>query len=151
MSTLSLLGRPEMALPGFGWSSATPKPEKGSGLLARESATAARKAKELEVGKAVKARDGGRCRWPEAHKCRGGLEAAHIIDKSLGGETSTSNEIALCAWIHRRGPQSIHGKQLLVTTDSPRGANGPCSFWQKDERGWFMVARETSCGVVEKD
>ena len=91
---------------------AYPKPQKGSRLLEREREKSAAKAHTLAVGKAVKARD-GHCRWPEDHKCRGGLEAAHIDDKKMGGDhgllTNTANEVTLCAWIHRRGPESLHG------------------------------------------
>lgn len=140
------------------WTEAHFKRERGAAILAREQADADRIAKERKVAKLVKDRD-GRCRWPEAHKCRGGaLEAAHIADKSLRGETSTANEITLCPWIHRRGPQSIHGKQLKVEVDTPRGADGPVSFWRQsgeyDALGqpiYYLVARETSCGVVERD
>jgi hypothetical protein len=110
---------------------APPKPQRGAGILAREDADKRREQHEREVAKAVKRRD-GRCRWPEAHTCRGELEAAHIVDKSLGGETSTENELTICAWLHRRGPESIHGKQLKVEKETARGANGPLSFWRQD-------------------
>jgi hypothetical protein len=106
----------------------------------------------------VRARD-VRCRWPEAHVCRGGaLESAHIRDKSLRGETSTANEVLLCPWIHRRGPESIHGKQLKIEAETPYGANGPLSFHRQtgevDALGqpiYYCVARERSVGVIEKD
>lgn len=135
------------------------KPKRGAAILEREKADTARKAKEAEVAKLVKARDGFKCRWPEAHKCRGGaLEAAHIRDKSLVGPTETANEVALCPWIHRRGPESIHGKELKIECESPRGADGPLSFWRQtgdyDDLGqpiYHMVARERAPGVIEKD
>lgn len=134
------------------------KPEKGSVILAREKDDAERLKQEREVAAEVKRRD-GRCRWPEAHKCRGGaLEAAHIVDKSLVGATSTENEITLCPWIHRRGPESIHGKQLKVEKETPAGANGPCSFWRQtgefDALGqpiYYLVARERAIGILERD
>lgn len=129
------------------------KPQRGSAILARDKADAERKQHEREVADAVKKRDGYKCRWPEAHKCRGGvLEAAHLRDKGMGGDhgirTFTANEITFCPWIHRRGPESIHGKQLKVEPETAgAGANGPCSFWKKDDAGeWFMVARELHIG-----
>lgn len=128
-----------------------PKPKRGDGILAREKADKERIANERLVAKAVKARDEFKCRWPEVHKCRGGLEAAHIRDKSLCGPTETENEIALCAWIHRRGPESIHGKELRIICETERGADGPVSFWRFDGFGWYMVARETQRGIVERD
>ena len=57
------------------------KPTRGAAVLAKEKADAKAKDVELEVKAAVKARDKG-CRWPERHKCRKGLEAAHIQDAS---------------------------------------------------------------------
>lgn len=135
-----------------------PKPARGSAILAREKADTERKAHEAEIAKQVKARD-GKCRWPEAHKCRGGLEAAHIVDKSRGGETSRGNEFAVCRWIHRSGPESIHGKQLKVEKETPAGADGALSFWRQtgeyDALGqpiYAMVARELHRGwPYEKD
>lgn len=106
---------------------------------------------ERKVKAAVRKRD-GRCRWPEKHKCRCGLEAAHIRDASLGGELSTENLVLLCGFLHRRGPESIHQKQLRIDPETERGADGALSFWRKGEDGvFYLVARETSPGVVERD
>lgn len=135
------------------------KPKRGSASLAREQADAQREANRKAVAKQVKQRDSYRCRWPEAHKCRGGpLEAAHIKDLSLRGVTVATNEITFCPWIHRRGPESIHGKELKVEPETSAGANGPCSFWRQtgeyDALGqpvYYLVARERAIGVVEKD
>lgn len=135
------------------------RPVRGAAVLAREKDDAERIAHERQVASDVKKRDGFKCRWPEVHKCRGGaLEAAHIVDKSLIGATSMENEIAVCPWIHRRGPESIHGKQLKVEKETERGANGPLSFWRQsgdfDVLGqpiYYCVARERTPGVIEKD
>jgi hypothetical protein len=135
------------------------KPKRGTAILERAKADSERKAREAEVAKLVKARDGFKCRWPEKHVCRGGpLEAAHIEDKSRMGETSTQNEVTLCPWLHRRGPESIHGKELKIEVETPLGADGPLSFWRQtgeyDALGqpvYYCVARERSVGVVEKD
>jgi hypothetical protein len=134
------------------------KPEKGTALMERHSADLARKQQERDVADAVRKRD-GRCRWPEAHKCLGGpLEAAHIVDKSLRGETATENVVLLCPFIHRRGPESIHGKQLRVEKETPEGANSILSFWRQlgefDPLGqpvYYLVARERAIGILERD
>lgn len=133
------------------------KPERGSATLAREKDDKDRLAHEREVAKQVKERDEYRCRWPEVHKCRGPLEAAHIVDKSLGGATAPENELAVCRWIHRAGPESIHGKQLKVEKESADGANGYLTFWRRtddfDALGqpiYSLVARETKHGL-ERD
>jgi hypothetical protein len=129
-----------------------PRPVRGTRILAREDAAAeALRVEREEKGKAKK-RD-GRCRWPEPHKCRGGaLEAAHIDDASLGGPMHAANLVTLCPWIHRRGPESIHGKQLAIECETPRGANGPLSFWRKGVDGeFYMVKREIAPNVIEKD
>jgi hypothetical protein len=111
---------------------APPKPKRGSGILEREKRQAKDDAAEMEAKAIAKARDGFRCRWPERHKCRGGLEAAHIHDASTGGEMHPRNLVSLCAWIHRRGPETIHSKDLRM---EPRGkavgANGPVKFYRK--------------------
>lgn len=137
---------------------ATPKPERGSAKLARERDDAERIQHEREIASQVKAREGYRCRWPEAHKCRGPLEAVHIVDKSLLGATCLENEVAFCAWIHRQGPESIHGKQLKVEKETAAGANGALSFWRRDggfdelnQPTYALVGREVRPGQIERD
>jgi hypothetical protein len=141
---------PNYARPEF--SPCDPKPSRGSLILEREAAAA--KALEIERREkaAAKKRD-GRCRWPEKHTCRGGeLEAAHIEDASLGGALDRQNLVTLCPWVHRRGPASIHGKQLRIDVETERGADGPLSFWRKGENGvFFLVARETAPFRYERD
>lgn len=134
------------------------KPSRGSLMLEREQAAAdADRLEREEKGKAKK-RD-GRCRWPEKHVCRGGaLEAAHIEDASLGGPMDAKNLITVCQWIHRRGPESIHGKQLKVEAETERGAWAALSFWRQtgefDALGqptYYLVARETRPFQYERD
>lgn len=128
-----------------------PKPVRGQRVLDKERDDADAKAHEIAVKKAVKRRD-VICQWPEAHKCRGGLECAHLVDASLGGEMVEENLILLCAWIHRRGPASIHGKQLKVEAETTWGARGPLGFWKKGEDGMFyLVARKFADGSTERD
>lgn len=144
-----------MAVGDLFYRGAQPKPPRGSGVLEREKADRERREHEEQVAKAVKKRD-GRCRWPEAHKCRGELEAAHIVDKGMGGDhglrTYTGNEITLCRWLHRSGPESIHGKQLKVEPLTPDGADGPCAFYRQAEDGsYYVVAQERAIGIIDKD
>jgi hypothetical protein len=133
-----------------------PKPARGSHVLDREKKRAEIEKDEEAAKKSAKLRDGLRCRWPEAHKCRGLLEGAHIFrDKGMGGDhgtvSDTGNLMALCSWIHRRGPQSIHGKQLRVEPETSRGADGPCSFYRLDANDeWTCVGVEITIGVLRK-
>jgi hypothetical protein len=134
------------------------KPMRGSSLLAREQAAAEAETIERREKGLAKKRD-GRCRWPEKHVCRGGpLEAAHVKDASLGGVMEAANLVTVCPWLHRRGPASIHGKQLKVEPETARGAWGPLSFWKQtgefDALGqpiYFMVARERAPFILERD
>jgi hypothetical protein len=127
------------------------KPARGSRVLAKEDADAERAKREAAVRKDVH-RFQPRCRWPMAHKCRGGLECAHMLDASLGGAYTAENLIRICAWIHRRGPESIHGKQLAIEPQTPRGARDGLLFYRKGDDGiFYLVARETAPYVLERD
>lgn len=134
------------------------KPAKGSHVLEREAKRNRLVALEDAAKKAAKIRDGYKCRWPSEHVCRGDLEGAHIFeDKKMGGDhgrlSKSSWLLTVCAWIHRRGPESIHGKDLRVTADTPKGADGPCSFWKKEKGAhrFTLVAREVRIGQLERD
>lgn len=134
------------------------KPARGSAILEREKAQAEALAIEKREKGIAKKRD-GRCRWPEKHVCRGGeLEAAHVKDASLGGEMDSKNLVTVCPWIHRRGPESIHGKQIKVEAETERGAWAALSFWRQtgefDELGqptYYLVAREIAPFRLERD
>lgn len=143
---------PDYTRPAMTPRTVTQKPLRGQRVLEREEERASLLASERREKAAAKKRDGG-CRWPETHTCRGGLESAHVRDASLGGLCFRWNLITLCAWLHRRGPQSIHGKQLRVEIERPElGTDGPCSFWKVGEDGqWYMVRRETGIRQYERD
>lgn len=134
-----------------------PKPQRGEHVLDREAQRLElRKAEAIAKTKA-KVRDSFTCRWPEKHVCRGPLEGAHIFyDKGMGGDhgtvSDTWNILTLCSWIHRRGPVSIHGKQLKVEAETPYGADWCCSFWRRDEfeAEWRCVGVESAIGVIRK-
>lgn len=129
-----------------------PKPLRGSLVLEREQRKRDADKIEREEKAASKAFDGHRCRWPEKHICRGPLESAHIKDASLGGDMARQNLVTLCAWIHRRGPESIHGKQLRIEAETALGSQGALSFWRQDENGeYYCVTREIRPGQIEKD
>lgn len=128
------------------------KSQRGTRELTQEKADAKAAKAERDVKLEVKRID-GRCRWPEPHKCRFGIEAAHLHDESTGGDMTLENLITLCAWIHRRGPESVHGKQLEIRPLTKAGTRGPCAFYRKryseQRRGeftWKLVARELAPG-----
>ena len=135
------------------------KPARGTALLEREARKNKRKADEDAAILAAKVRDGFKCRWPEKHKCRGDLEGAHVfLHRGMGGNPAgdrTAPELILpvCAWIHRRGPESIDGKDLKVEAETEQGTQGPCTFWRRSEQeqGWYLVAREVLPFVYERD
>jgi hypothetical protein len=132
------------------------KAPRGSSTLKKEKAEKDATAEEILVKKDVKARD-VKCRWPVKHKCRGGLECAHLVDISRGGAMTTGNLILLCKWTHRTGPQSVHGKDLRIEPLTDRGADGPCAFYQRfyieTRAGDYRercVGRESAPGRLEK-
>lgn len=127
------------------------KPTRGARVLAKEDADAKAAKVERDEKAATRARD-GRCRWPEPHKCRCGLESAHIVDASRMGPMHRSNLVTLCGWLHRRGPESIHGKQLKVEVETPAGAQGALSFWRQGDDGeYYLVRREIRPFEYERD
>jgi len=134
-----------------------PKPSRGTALLEREHRKAALKAEEDAVIADAKRLDGFRCRWPEQHKCRGGLEGAHVfLHRGMGGNpagdrTTVEAILTVCAWIHRRGPESIDGKQLKVEAETAQGTRGPCAYYRSTPDGWHMVARERAPFIYERD
>jgi hypothetical protein len=131
------------------------KQPRGTATLKKEKASREESAEELDIKKLVRLRD-GKCRWPEAHKCRGGMEVVHLKDRSLGGEYVTGNLWLACKWIHRSGPKSIHSKDLALEPLTKKGCDGPMRFYRqtfevatgKPKR--TLVARESAIGVVEK-
>lgn len=132
------------------------KAPRGTAVLKKEKAEQKETEAEIEIKRLVKARD-GKCRWPERHRCRGGLECAHLKDASLGGQMVTSNLILLCKWVHRTGPQSIHSKDLEVVPLTKKGADGACKFFRryyaadrKDEFRRKLIAQESAPGVIAK-
>jgi hypothetical protein len=128
------------------------KPQRGSRMLAAEQKLAeAAKIEKREKAKAKK-RDGHKCRWPEAHKCRGVLESAHIVHASLGGAMASENLVSLCAFLHRRGPETQQYGELKIEKETERGADGPLSFWRKGLDGvFYLVRRETAPFQYERD
>lgn len=128
-----------------------PKPSRGTHVIDREAQRYQIVQAERIAKAAARKRDHWGCRWPEPHVCRGGIEVAHILDKSLGGPSETCNLMTLCAWVHRRGPASIHGKQLMVMPETPLGADAACAFYRRDEHDvWVCVGVEVRIGMLRK-
>lgn len=130
-----------------------PKPERGGHVLKREEKRHAYEDELDAAKKSAKQRDLFLCRWPEKHKCRGLLEGAHIVDASLGGEPVRGNLISFCAWIHRRGPRTIHSKHLKVEPETDRGSDGPCAFYRREtlDEPWSCVGVETAIHRLRKN
>lgn len=136
------------------WTGPNFKGPRGAATVAKEKAAAKETAEDIDVKRQVRERD-KKCRWPGKHKCRGGFECVHIIDASRGGQMVTTNLVLFCGWIHRKGPESIHGKQLEVRILSKKGADGALSFHRKvfsetraGEYTWRTVSKETAPGVL---
>jgi hypothetical protein len=128
------------------------KPARGTSLLERHQRKLDAAAIEKREKAAVKAWAGHRCRWPEKHTCLGGLDAAHLVDASLGGAMERTNLVTLCAWIHRRGPESIHGKQLRMEAETALGSYGAMAFYRRGEDGTFYcVGREVRPFQMARD
>lgn len=128
------------------------KPLRGARVLEKEEEDARYLALERRVKTAVRKRD-GRCRWPEPHRCRFNLECVHVKDASLMGLMEPWNLILLCGWIHRRGSESIHGKQLRVERETAQDVKHTLfSFWKQDASGeYYLIAREIAPFQYEKD
>jgi hypothetical protein len=69
-----------------------------------------------------------------------------------GGVRSTADQMVLLDYLTHQGANGLeqHGRQITPLTSA--GTNGPCDFWATDEQGrWYLVARETSIGIYERD
>lgn len=135
------------------WVGSNFKGPRGAATVAKEKADAKVNAGEIDIAKLVRARD-VKCRCPLKHKCRGGLEVIHIVDRSRGGPYVTTNLWLGCVWIHRRGPVTIHSKDIEIRPLTKRGADGPCAFYLKrfsetraGEYTWRLIAKESAPGV----
>jgi len=84
---------------------AFPKPRPK--LLDKRKAKASKASDWRKVRAVVMARDGHRCR---ACGLTNGLDAHHVVARSLGGKDKATNLIALCRPCH----QSVHGHVLLL-------------------------------------
>ena len=143
---------PNYTPPDFSDRTASPKPLKGTHTLDAEQVRATARAVERVAKSLAKNRDGFKCRWPEKHVCRGELEAAHLIDASLGGLMVGTNLVTLCAWILRRGPESVHSKALKIEAETALGADGALSFWRRTGPSeYVLVARELRPFQIERD
>jgi hypothetical protein len=133
-----------------------PKPARGTALLEkRDRRNEIRQHEKDEKAKVVR-RDGSKvCRLvphcPEREK----FETAHLDDKGMGGDhgnrTSADTMIRSC-FFHHQGIWSLHSHDLRVEYLTPEKANGPVEVWGRTEAdGWYLVKRESSCGITERD
>ena len=137
---------------------ACPKPQKGTALIERRTRRKAIEAYEDREKQIVRRRDRV-CRWPRCENCRcfkPRLEVAHLSAKGAGGDhgqkSSADAMILLDMLTHQGGPSSLeqHGRRIEPLTTA--GTSGPCEFWALDEKGaWYLVARERSIGILERD
>lgn len=89
-----------------------PQPKPVPRLLAKQKAAAKLDRAWWTLRKAVMARDGHACR---ACGDRHGLEAHHVVMRSLGGRDEVENLIALCRECHR----AVHGHVLKLRVTYP--------------------------------
>lgn len=105
------------------------KQPRGTSTLKKEQDARTETAAERLVKADVRARD-KKCRIPLKHRCRGGMEVVHLKDRSLGGAFVTSNLYWACAWLHRTGPVSIHGKDIEIVPLTKKGMDGPVAWYR---------------------
>jgi hypothetical protein len=128
-------------------SNASPKPGKGSSLIARVARQKATRAHEAKEKAKVRARD-KRCRWPECKNCRDyspRLEVAHLDAKGMGGDhgmRTTADRMMLLCYLQHQGVVSLHSGDLRIETLTPKGTNGPCRFLELVDGAWKTVFTE---------
>lgn len=134
------------------------KPIRGAALLKRRDT---RKAlvKAEDAQKAIVRRRDVSCRYPHCPYCRSykdlPLDVAHVVQaKGMSGdrtlERSTPDRMMLlCRPIHGEQEQDLVEIRPLTT----EGTDGACEFWRynRQERSWYLVAREIAVGRYERD
>lgn len=125
------------------------KPVKGSDRARRVALRLSEEAREQRNKSRVRKAD-GRCRWPgcDCRERRDRLEVAHVVNKSQGGLSEPGNLIVLCLARHQ-GKPSLHSGELRIEPLTEQGTRGPCEFWQQDDHGWHVVAREVAPFILE--
>lgn len=121
--------------------------------LAAEKRTA-KEANWRTVSKQVDTRDHYRCRCCGSRGNPDGIDALdklhrhHLMFRSHGGQDVASNLVLLCPRCH----DGVHVKRTLrIEAASAFGADGALLFWRTNDRGEFLVKREVSCGIAERD
>ncbi len=95
------------------------KPTKGSAAKARRAARAAIERRERAAKLAAKARDRYSCRCCQHVIYSYKVEAAHLIDKGMGGDRGRyscepKHFVTLCHDCHQ-GPRSVHSGHIRMT------------------------------------
>lgn len=131
----------------------TPKPIRGSGLLAARERRAARVAAEQKVMQQAKRRDGNQCRWPRCEYRRHNLpiDAAHVIvHRGAGGNPDGSRtQRALVAALCRKHHGLLDAALVQIEPLTDALMDGPCAFSVLNQETGRMefVATETTIGV----
>ncbi len=90
---------------------AAAKPQRGTAKRQKAAGKRAQARADRLVYQAVDARDGHRCRVCLQYRAFD-IQRHHIVARSLGGKTTTSNVISLCAECHLVG---VHLKKIVLS------------------------------------
>ena len=128
-----------------------PKPKKGTARKATRARRAAIERAEATAKQAAKKRDGWCCRrcgygyarlgqspWLYHYGGPPTLEAAHLIDKGMGGDHGRHSShprdyVTLCHDCHQ-GPRGVHAGFVVMRPLTDRGGDGPVEFVNCDPR-----------------
>lgn len=121
------------------------KPKKGAATAMRRARRRLLETRERAAKDAAKERDGYACRRCDtrhygfsmengAQVCL--LEAAHLIDKGMGGDggkfsCERRHYVTLCRDCHQ-GPRSLHSGHVRVVFNETLMGDGPCEFFDVD-------------------
>lgn len=129
----------------------TPKPARGTALLASRQRRAERTAHEQREMQAALRRDERKCRVPRCEyatkKLR--IEPAHMVHRGMGGDpsgerTTRATVISLCLVHHG---QYDHGEIDIVPL-TEQEFDGPCDWYVRNEWfEWELFASEKTIGV----
>lgn len=116
----------------------------------KKAAKLTAEALERAVFKQVDARDHRRCRVcgkasdPEAIGILERGHRHHIVYRSAGGSTESSNLVTLCAQHH----SEEHQHRLRIDGSADEGL----TFWKREDGGeWFVWRSESAPGVFYRD
>lgn len=133
----------------------TPKPIRGSGLLAARERRAARVAAEQKILQAALKRDERRCRVPRCEFAGKTLpiDPCHLIHRGMGGNpkgdrTTRDSVIALCRVHHGR----LDAGLLEIDPLTPKGTDGVCDYraFNEEDGRWEHIGTDRLYRVSEE-